>query len=74
MNCEAAPTVIVAVTVFVVVSITDTELDAVFTTYTELPSGVTATPRGSVPTDIVAVTMFVDVSITYTQELAKSGM
>ena len=49
------PTGIVAVTVFVAVSITDTVPEFAFATKTLLPPGVTATPKGKRPTGIVAV-------------------
>src|SRR5690606_28556965 len=60
------PTSIVAVTVLVAVSITETVLQWVIATYTFVPSGVSATPTGLGPTGIVAVTLFVETSITET--------
>ena len=56
----------VALTVFVTVSITDTELDSWFATYALLPSGVNARAIGVSPTSMVAVTAFAAVSITDT--------
>jgi hypothetical protein len=61
------PAGIVATTLFVAASITETLLEPRFTTYTLLPSGVVnAIDPGSVPTGIVATTLFVEVSITET--------
>jgi hypothetical protein len=57
----------VAATVLVAASITDTELDSPFATYTLRPSGVTAAPCGCCPTWIVVVTVLVAVSITETR-------
>jgi hypothetical protein len=58
------PTDILALTVFMSVSITDTVLLYKFVTYVLFPSGVTATSSGDSPTDTLAITLFVDVSIT----------
>ena len=58
----------VAVTVFVEVSITDTvpgEL-VLFVTYAKVPAGFTATPVGPLPTVTVAVTVLLEVSMTET--------
>jgi hypothetical protein len=59
----------VAVTVFVAVSISDTDPDplaAKLTTQTNAPSGWTATPHGLIPTGMVAITVLAGVSITET--------
>ena len=48
------PTGTVAATVLVFVSITDTLLSFWFATYTFLPSGVTAIPKGLFPTFTLA--------------------
>ena len=56
----------VCVTVLSEVRITDTVLDEKLATYTLVPSGLTATPVGSVPTVMVCVTAFVAVLITDT--------
>jgi hypothetical protein len=50
------PMGMVAVTVLVAVSITDTVFEALLATYARVPSGVTATPHGPVPTGMVAMT------------------
>ena len=55
-----------AVTVLVLVSITDTVSGVKFVTYTSVPARLTATPTGPPPTVTVAVTVFVPVSITDT--------
>jgi hypothetical protein len=65
------PTVIVAVTVFVAVLITDTEPLCKFVTYTYSPFGVIATLAGLLPRGIVAVTVFVAVLITDTVPLRE---
>jgi hypothetical protein len=57
------PTVKVAITLFVVVSITDTVPPRRFATYTFVPSGVIAIPHGELNPVIVAVIVFVAVSI-----------
>jgi hypothetical protein len=56
----------VAVTVWVAVSITDTVPSKELVTKTVPAAGSTATPNGLVPTPIVAVTVPVAVSITDT--------
>jgi hypothetical protein len=59
--------VIVATTLLVAVSITETVSVPVFVTWARFPSGVMATPKGPLPTVIgVPTTMLVDVSITET--------
>jgi len=60
----AFPTGTVAVTVLVVVSITEVVLLSKFATYTFVPSGVTATPKGLPSIGTVAVTVSFAVSIT----------
>ncbi len=50
----------------VVVSITETLSLSVFVTYTFVPSGVIATPKGLIPTGTVAETLFIVTSITET--------
>ena len=60
------PTVIVAITLFVAVLMTDTLLEPLLGTYTRLPSGVTARSIGVVPTMIVATTKLVLVLMTLT--------
>ena len=57
---------IVAVTVFVAVSITDTVPEMKLVTYARVPSGRNATPPGLLPTAIVAITAFVAVLVTDT--------
>ena len=64
-----APTGIVAITVLVVVLMTDTVLLPLFTMYTSVPSGVIAVPTGPVPTGMVATTVLVVVLITDTELL-----
>jgi hypothetical protein len=71
INCGADPTVIVATTVFVVVSITEIVLLPKFTTYMCPLLGLNAIPSGPDPTVIVATTVFVVVSITETVLLPK---
>src|SRR5262245_37036358 len=56
----------VAVTVFVTVSITDTVLEPLLETQACDRSGETAAPSGKAPTGIVATTVFVVGSITDT--------
>ena len=66
-NAEGlAPTVTVAVTVFVDVSIVDTVPSPEFATTTVDPSGVTDTPMGATPTATVAITESDAASITDT--------
>ena len=48
---------------------TETELPLKFVTYTRVPAGCTATPKGQLPTDTVAVTALVAVSMTDTELL-----
>ena len=60
------PRSIVAVTVFVAVSMTDTVLEPEFVTYTILPLGGTATPTGWLNPGMVVVTLFFSVLITET--------
>jgi hypothetical protein len=61
---ELTPTAIVATTVLVEVSITETELEPAFVTYARDPSGVKAIPAAFVPTGTVAITLLVAVSTT----------
>ena len=56
----------VAVTVLVAVSITDTVSSLALVTYAVAPSGLTATLFGALPTVMVVVTVLVAVSITDT--------
>jgi hypothetical protein len=56
----------VATTMLLAVSITETESDAEFATYTREPSGLNATPMGLLPTGIVAITVLPAVSTTET--------
>src|SRR5665647_97585 len=65
------PTLTVAVTLFVPVSITDTLLLLAFVTYTFVPLELTAIPSGPSPTFTVAVTFFVVVLITETLSLPE---
>src|SRR6185436_19190860 len=60
------PTVTVATTPFVAVSITDTDAESWLVTYTRVPAGFTATPNGPSCTGTVATTVRVAVSITDT--------
>jgi hypothetical protein len=60
------PTGTVAVTVLLVSSITDTELEPEFVTNTVCVTGSAATPTGWVPTGIVAVTVSLASLITDT--------
>jgi hypothetical protein len=65
------PKDILAVTLFVAVSIAETLLLFWFATYTFAPLGVTATPKGCDPTGTVAVTFFVAMSIIETVLLTE---
>jgi hypothetical protein len=60
------PTGTMAVTMFVVVSITEILLLRLFGTYAFFPSGLMAMSQGLSPTGTVAVTLFVAASITET--------
>src|ERR1700730_13736025 len=55
-NREWSPAGTVAMTVFVAVSMTETELPSSLATYAREPLGVIATPQGADPTGMVAVT------------------
>jgi hypothetical protein len=62
----AFPTLIVAVTAFVLVSITDTVFEPELATYKVCVAASTASPVGLVPTEIVFVTASVVPLITET--------
>ncbi len=61
------PTAMVVRTVLVLVSITETLLEPLFTTYTRFVSGSTSILNGFVPTAMVVRTVFVLVLITETE-------
>ena len=60
------PTLMVAITVFVAVLITEILPEPEFTTYTLLPSGLTDMPIGTKPTAMVVIISLVAVLITET--------
>ncbi len=66
MPAGFACTVMVFVTTFVPVAITDTDADPELATYAVVPLGVTTMPCGEVPTGTVAMTAFVAVLMTET--------
>ena len=70
MTRGAFPTFTAAITMFFVVSIIET-VPSSFTTYTFVPSGLTATPEGEIPTGTVAITVLSVVLITEVVLLKK---
>jgi len=61
-----APTEMVATSVLIAVSMTETVLSKEFVTYARVPSGVMATPTGNSPTGMVATAVLVAVLMTET--------
>ena len=66
MSLGLAPTVMVATTALVAVSITETVPDPLLVTYARVPSGLTATALGAAPTVMVVIRFLVARSITDT--------
>src|SRR6478672_8906561 len=66
MSLGLAPTVMVATTALVAVSITETVPDPPLVTYARVPSGLTATALGAAPTVMVVIRFLVATSITDT--------
>jgi hypothetical protein len=73
MNWGKDPTLSLATTVLVAVSITETVLSSALATYAKVPSGVMATPVGSGLTRTVATTVLVVVFDTLRKRAKAAG-